>query len=421
LRRIATVAVLIGAGCARHDVLYFDGAGQGALLVDTTDLAFTGFLGCPTEQSFVVRNIGDGPLEAVLPRTAAGGAFVLVGGGAFVLEPGQSRTVIVRFQPVDTNPVDVSLRLPAGARPVRLSGQGMDPPQCVVSATSLDFGTFAGGTTCPQRTFTLRNDGPGLLQGTVTSPCPDFLVLGGAAYTLSSGEQTTVTVQYNPRSLGDAQCTLDVGAPCFCADVACAGSATATADGLVTSDTGTTLAFDDVLADGAGGASVTLGFSVQNVGAAALMVDPAFDQAAPGFTIFGPGAVTLAPGETADYSARFDPANTFASLRSWSINILGLGGCALPVTARGVAGFDLHVKNHISSSCRSAACHDGSPGPVLDDFLAASSRCDEGNPPASLLLRKATGAVSHSGGSPWSPDSTGYRFTLRWIEQGLHP
>lgn len=408
----ATLAVMTTA-CAQHEFLLFDGGGTGAGLVSTTSLAFTGFVGCGTEQRLTLRNIGDGPLQGMLPLTAGGGTFTLLGGGSFVLEPGQVREVRVRFEPTDTNPVEADLRMPGGARTVHLSGQAAPPPTCVVSVTSLDFGTFTGGTACPERSFTVRNTGPGLLEGTAQSTCADFLILSDPHYSLSTGQLATLVIQYAPLTIGSAQCELDVGAPCFCQNVSCTGSATDIAAGRVTTATGSTLPFGSVLADGQGvGTSRTLDFTVTNGSSSPLNVNPAFSQAAPDFEILG-SAQTLAPSASANYSVRFDPDDDCASYRDWSLTITGLGGCALPVTGRGEVRFASHVQSQLVCC---AQCH-------TTNYAWASGNANTSDPPNSLLLRKAAGQVSHAGSGSclWSTSGVEYCTTLAWIQQGILP
>src|SRR5262249_22752743 len=51
-------------------------------------------------------------------------------------------------------------------------------------------------------------------------------------------------------------------------------------------------------------------------------------------------------------------------------------------------------------------------------YGARGRRIDFENPADSLLLKKATGTVSHGGGARFARDSPFYRTILRWIEQG---
>ncbi|RKH43290.1 hypothetical protein D7X12_13715 [Corallococcus sicarius] len=82
----------------------------------------------------------------------------------------------------------------------------------------------------------------------------------------------------------------------------------------------------------------------------------------------------------------------------------------------------------LTSGCQS--CHRsggaaGDTGFVLTgdaeaDYLEATSSIDVSNPPASRLLRKASGA-GHGGGAIYRDTSTEYQTLLAWIAGGAQP
>jgi hypothetical protein len=408
-------ALLLSA-CASREILDATGSGEGICVPSETELSMTAFVGAETAVPLRLRNTGDGPVEASIPSQV--GPFRLEGAGSFVLEPDGVRTVGVVFAPPSTGSFEEEV-VTLACRSITLIGEGMDPPDCSVSESALDFGTFTSGAACPERSFTLRNDGVGRLEGRVTSPCPAFVVVEGANYSLGTGEEQDVTVLWVPDRTGASSCELDVGSPFFCENVDLSGTATDRPLGQVTSDTGARLAFGPVLADGPGGDQLELGFDVRNTSTGSgLTVTPAVSSGDPSYTILGPASVTLGPGEVGSWSVRFDPANSVGVYGDRSTSITGLGGCALAVTATAQVGFDTHVDTLIGNSCR--GCHNGSTAFAIGGYGSVVSLTDTANPNNSLLLRRARGE-SHSGGLIWTQGDSRYVTTLRWIEGGVDP
>ncbi len=75
----------------------------------------------------------------------------------------------------------------------------------------------------------------------------------------------------------------------------------------------------------------------------------------------------------------------------------------------------------ILSQC--AVCHGSGAGGWTygggaTAYVEARTVVDPGDPAASLLLAKASGAVSHGGGAPLPSTGTKYATVLTWIEDG---
>lgn len=399
-------------GCAQHEIFEFGESGEGICQVNRTELIFSEFLGAEQSAQVVLRNVGEGTLETSVPAVIGDGTFSIAGGGVFSLEPGQTRELTVVFAPTTLGLSEVNVAL-LPCQSVRFEGTGLEPPICAVSESTLDFGTYTAGSPCPERTFTIRNDGVGLLTGTVSSPCDDFLVIGEASYSLATSEEFTATIQYVPRAAGPSSCEIDLGSPFFCASVTCSGTSATPPTAIVTTDTGARLQFGSVLADGPGGDQVALGFTVENVGTGTISVDPVFATSAPDFDIQPDTAASLGPGETASYTVIFDPRNSLGGYADHSLSITGLGGCALGVEATGEVGFDFHVDPLMQTYCQ--PCHNRPYNSVvaLSDLIS---------PPNSPILVKPSTGVDHSTGgviSGWGSGGVPYRTTLRWIEQGV--
>ncbi len=81
------------------------------------------------------------------------------------------------------------------------SGGSSTNPVISVSPGSLDFGLMAAGAT-NYLTFTVKNAGVGTLIGTSSVPTGAFSIISGAVYTLTSGQSSSVTVQFSPTVAG---------------------------------------------------------------------------------------------------------------------------------------------------------------------------------------------------------------------------
>ncbi|MBU1698879.1 MAG: choice-of-anchor D domain-containing protein, partial [Candidatus Eisenbacteria bacterium] len=104
---------------------------------------------------------------------------------------------------------------------VPLTAVGVEPPECQVTPTSLDFGEVYIGEHSDQN-FTITNTGGNTLTGTVSESCDHYsIIAGGGPYSLGADDSVEVTVRYEPTSLGIHNCTIETGA--VCEAVYCAG------------------------------------------------------------------------------------------------------------------------------------------------------------------------------------------------------
>ncbi|MBU1698958.1 MAG: choice-of-anchor D domain-containing protein [Candidatus Eisenbacteria bacterium] len=87
-------------------------------------------------------------------------------------------------------------------------------PLCLVEPAFIDFGDVNIGE-LSERTFTIINDGGGLLTGSVESTCDAFEIIEGAGnFELAGAESRTVTIRYLPTAAGDQDCTILTGTGC---------------------------------------------------------------------------------------------------------------------------------------------------------------------------------------------------------------
>jgi hypothetical protein len=95
---------------------------------------------------------------------------------------------------------------------------------CDVWPVSLNYDSVMVGDH-KDMSFTIANDGFGMLSGTVSESCSDFDILsGGGEYTMFPGETLVVSVRFEPPSVGPHTCTVETGSG-LCYDVYCTGYA----------------------------------------------------------------------------------------------------------------------------------------------------------------------------------------------------
>jgi hypothetical protein len=85
-------------------------------------------------------------------------------------------------------------------------------PVCEVEPLTIDVGTVAIGAS-KDTTFTIRNEGGGVLEGDATAECaPHFTIVEGAVhYVLGSGDSIVVTLRYTPSAAGMHECEVSTG------------------------------------------------------------------------------------------------------------------------------------------------------------------------------------------------------------------
>src|SRR5262245_25338894 len=195
--------------------------------VSATSLDFgTVAVSASATRSVTVSNSGSGPLSG-FASVSCPVYSIQGGGGAFSVPPLGQHTVVVVYTPTATGGSPCQLQLGDGIPPVDLSGEGaLQSPgaQCVLSATSLDFGTGAVGG-AKQDGFTISNPGTAPLILNVVPTCGDFVIVsGGGPSTLEPGGSLPVSVQFVPQAGGQISCSIAIGPGC--PDVTVQGTAT---------------------------------------------------------------------------------------------------------------------------------------------------------------------------------------------------
>ncbi len=289
-----------GAGCSV--ALTGTGIQPGACSLEPAGLDFGSLaVGQSLDKDLTLTNTGGTAISGTVALSGACPGFsVVAGGGTYDLGAGQSRTITVRFQPVGAGDALCTLVTGESDQACRasLSGAGLEPAQCLVSATALDFGTVRLGASA-DRSLTIRNTGDLPLDGSVSLDCPGFSILSGAGgYTLAAGESLQVAVRFSPTGAGPAQCSLETGTDCDPVTLTGTGEAPPTcAVDPGSLDFGTRAA----------GTDSTASFVLGNSGGGTLTGTVALSGCS-GFTLVsGGGAYSLGAGQTRTVTVRFAP------------------------------------------------------------------------------------------------------------------
>jgi hypothetical protein len=298
-------------------------------------------------QTFTVTNGGGSPSGQ--PAVTVGGDFTEgTNGCTSPLDPGESCTVTVRFEPAQpgmrSGTVSVTAT-PGGAVMATLTGTGLAPAMLALAPRRAAFGSVRVGTTSQPQTFTLRNGGgvpAQILQvGLEGANTRDFeVVTDGCTGMLDAGATCAIDVRFVPTAAGARAANLAItGNP--------GGKVTAALDGA-----GVVPAprlqivpamqdFGPLFVGAAGGG---LGFEVRNTGDApsgpvAVRIAGTHPR---DFVIVSDGckSTPLAPGASCPVAVRFGP--TAAGARSGVLQAAGTPG-GMPTSALSGSGLSITI------------------------------------------------------------------------------
>ena len=245
---------------------------------------------------FTIRNGGGGRLSGTVSESCDD--FRIEGEPvAYDLGAGDAIVVTVWFAPSEAGQRFCDIETGAACAAVPASGAGYLAPLCSVVPASLDFGSV-GLDDSEERSIVVRNVGGDVLEGTVTSPCPEFeIVPGTGSYTLGPGASDTVRVVFHPSATGVRACTLETGSA-LCTDVAASGLGLAPC-----TLSATEIDFGSVYVN----ATADHTFSITNTGTLTLTGNVT-ESCAHFSIVSGGGAFALAPGGQRSVTVRFAPA-----------------------------------------------------------------------------------------------------------------
>jgi hypothetical protein len=267
--------------------------------VDTLEFGSV-LVGAVLDKTFVIRNTGSTTISGAVTLEKQACVFsIVIGGGAYELAPAQSRTVVVRFEPIAAGPASCTIGVGAGCDPVTCTGMGDTPAICLVTPDTLDFGVVALGDTAAS-SFTIRNNGGSSVSGTVTLPdCPEFSLAGDVAYALGAGAMREFGVRFAPTALGEFTCRVETGSD-SCPDVFARGIGGPPPECEVAPD-----AIDfGLVAVGEFGEETLV---ITNTGGGTLRGTIAVPESCGAFTIAGGATYELGADESAQFTIRFAP------------------------------------------------------------------------------------------------------------------
>ncbi len=168
---------------------------------------------------------------------------------------------------------------------------------CAISPADLDFGILPVSGS-GELTFTITNNGTGILAGSVTENCEQYSITNGAgAYSLNPGATHSVTVRYSPNVAGPHTCSIELGAT-GCAAVSCTG----TAVDVDYDVSPTELDFGSIAVT----QNSSLSFEISNNGTATL--NGTISESAPHYRIVnGGGEFSMTPGGSHTVTVEFAP------------------------------------------------------------------------------------------------------------------
>jgi subtilisin family serine protease len=279
----------------------------------------------PTLQTYTLSNTGSNALAWAVGKSQS---WVSLSATSGVLAPGATTTVAVTING-NANWLDVGTysdtvtfsNLSNGngntARTVTLTV--LSPPVLSISPSYQDFGNVSVGGSA-DRTYTVRNIGGGILNGTASASAP-YSVVSGANYSIPAGSNSLVVVRFTPTSEGS-----------FSQTVAFNGGGVlnmpVTGTGVVAaiSVTPSTYHFGSVGI----GSSANATFTLSNLGG--VTISGSASVSAP-FSVVSGGTYTVAAGQSTSVTVRFSPPSqgTFTQTATFS----GGGGASSTVTGTG--------------------------------------------------------------------------------------
>ncbi len=162
-------------------------------------------------QSLTLNSTGTAPVTVNAIAVTGTGFTLAEGTLPATLNPGQSLTLQIQFNPAATGPSNgqlaISSNSSSGATTVALSGSGTaaPSPQLTLSSSSLSFGDVTVDTSTTQ-SLTLRSTGtaPVRVNSAVVAGTGFSLVDGSFPATLNPGQSMTLRIQFNPATTGSS-------------------------------------------------------------------------------------------------------------------------------------------------------------------------------------------------------------------------
>ncbi len=275
-------------------------------------------VGSTTERSTSIRNDGEVPINLDIGWTEDCDAFdIVVGGGQYLLHPGNTHIVRVQFRPQAPGTYYCSLGFGSDKPVATMSGLAhYSTPVHTVSPEAVDFNFVDVGETRTQLVQVTN-------QGTLGFPISPQLTFASSAYSLVGGEQTLILgpgvtwdiyIEFTPPAELFYTATLNLGNNLATVPITGAGG-TATPQCSVSADS-LQFAFSGI------GETQTQMLIVSNVGNTTLELNPTFTSDE--YTITPSGPLALEPNDIEPYVISFTPATVSSGTATL---VLGPAAC----------------------------------------------------------------------------------------------
>ena len=178
-------------------------------------------IGKHSDHTFVVSNPGTARLEVSSANLSGGDFAIQSGGGAFNLNAGDTRNIVIRFAPTVEKDLKGTLSISSNVDPsafpgknpleVSLKGKGKKLPDIAINPAANNYGNVTVGNHADQ-VFAVSNPGSAVLNVTAaTITGGDFAIQsGGGAFNLNPGGSRNITARFTPASAGAKAGTLSL-------------------------------------------------------------------------------------------------------------------------------------------------------------------------------------------------------------------
>jgi Abnormal spindle-like microcephaly-assoc'd, ASPM-SPD-2-Hydin len=315
-----TSGIQIGKGTITGSGVSSGNSSAPVLTVSASSLIFGNVtLGSASTQPLTLTSTGSAPV--IIDSASLSGSGFTLSGATFpaTLNPGQSATLQVQFNPMAAGPALRQLTIQSNSSTnattvVDVSGTGTTAtattnPELTVSAASLTFGNVTVDSTSEQPvTLTSTGTAPVTINSATLSG--DEFTASGVTLptTLNPGQSVTVNVQFHPTVTGGASGRLTIQSNSSTngtAVVNLSGTGTAVPSPQL-SVSAASLSFGNVTVN----TSSTQPLTVTSTGTAPVTINSATPSGA-GFTVSGAAfPATLNPGQSVTLNVRFDPTAT---------------------------------------------------------------------------------------------------------------
>ncbi|MCB1047035.1 MAG: choice-of-anchor D domain-containing protein [Calditrichaeota bacterium] len=250
--------------------------------------------------SYTITNTGVGPLSGTVTSSSPSTFSITSGGGAYSINPGQTRQVTLNFTPTSEGLRTANIANGSACPAVSVSGSGVSPSGATIPS-ALMFADTQTGEVSPSLFYTISNTGVGPLSGTVSSSSPStFSVIGGGgSYILNPGQTRQVLLHFSPSIAGLQTAGISNGPDCPAVSVQGTGL-----EGICSVST-SQLDFGGLLQ----GEFADSTFAITNVGNGVLSVNELLLNNDGSFIVMTEGGYfDLNPGQTRMVTVRFHPA-----------------------------------------------------------------------------------------------------------------